>query len=229
MKQKSLLLVLTAFLIKYSSLLVFWNVSNVKQASKNLGVILDQHMKFELHVKKVVQSCFFQLRNFAKIKSVLFFRDLEKKSLIFLFPPDMIIAMHCSPLHHTSVSQLQLIQNAASKLLTKTWRRSHITPLSAILHWLPIECRSDFNILLIIYKALHGLAPLYMRSLGSLRSSDQGLLAVPKTRRKAKGDRAFAVVTPTFGKCPPLALRNTESVDSFKKLLKTHLFRKHSI
>ena len=34
---------------------------NVKQDKKNLWVTFDQHMNFESHVKKVVQSCFFQL------------------------------------------------------------------------------------------------------------------------------------------------------------------------
>ena len=57
---------------------------NVKQDSKNLGVTFDQHMNFESHVKKVVQSCFFQLRNIAKIKSILSTPDLEKVIRAFL-------------------------------------------------------------------------------------------------------------------------------------------------
>ena len=57
---------------------------NAKQDSKNLGVTFDQHMNFESHVKKVVQSCFFQLRNIAKIKSILSTPDLEKVVRAFL-------------------------------------------------------------------------------------------------------------------------------------------------
>ena len=51
----------------------------------------------------------------------------------------------------------------------------------------------------MVYKALHGLAPKYIRDMltykqsnnYSLRSDELGLLHVPSTRRKSFGDRAF--------------------------------------
>ncbi len=74
---------------------------------------------------------------------------------------------------------------AAARLLTNTSRRSHITPVLASLHWLSIKFCINFKILLITYKALHGLAPPYISELLSpynssqqLRSSDQDLLSV---------------------------------------------------
>ena len=209
---------------------------NVKQASQNLGVLFDRHMNFECHIKKVVQSCFFHLRNIAKIKAILSFQDLEK--IIHAFVSSRLD--YCNSLFTTlsrsSVSRLQLVQNAAARLLTNTRRRAHISPVLANLHWLPIACRIDFKILLITYKALHGLAPTYISELlcplttvRSLRSTDQCLLAVPKSRLKTKGDRAFVVVAPILWNRLPLVIKNAESVNSFKKLLKTHLFRKHFI
>ena len=112
---------------------------------------------------------------------------------------------------------------------------SYVT-IWAALHWLPIKARIDFKILLITYKAVHGLAPLYIIDLlppkpfvRSLRSSDKSLLEVPATNLKTKGDRAFAVVAPTLWNALPLALKNSVSVDSFKRLLKTHLFRMHFV
>ncbi len=54
--------------------------------------------------------------------------------------------------------------------------------------------------LLITYKALDGLTPQYISDLLSLydpactlRSSGRGLLSVPDSRLKTKGDRAFEV------------------------------------
>ena len=38
----------------------------------------------------------------------------------------------------------------------------HITPVLASLHWLPVKARADFKVLLLTYKALHGLAPTYL-------------------------------------------------------------------
>ena len=139
-------------------------------------------------------------------------------------------------LSRSSLSRLKLVQNTAARILTNTNRRAHITPVLAALHWLPIKARIDFKILLITYKALHGLAPLYITDLlppkpnvRSLRSSDKGLLVVPATNLRTKGDRAFAVVAPTLWNALPLALKNSVSVDSFKRLLKTHLFRMHFV
>ncbi|KAF7641597.1 hypothetical protein LDENG_00276220, partial [Lucifuga dentata] len=79
-------------------------------------------------------------------------------------------------------------------------RRHHITPLLASLHWFPVRFRIEFKILLISFKALLGLAPSYItemltpyESVRSFRSSGGNLVAVPKSRLKSKGDRAFAI------------------------------------
>ena len=72
------------------------------------------------------------------------------------------------------------MQNAAATLLTNTPRRSHITPVLAALHWLPVDSRIVFN--LITYKSLNGL-PLYIAEVlhpkvnsRQLSSSDKGRL-----------------------------------------------------
>ena len=59
--------------------------SAVKPAAKSLGVFFDSELTFNVQVKKTVQSCFYQLRTIAKIKSVLSSADLEK--LIHAFKP----------------------------------------------------------------------------------------------------------------------------------------------
>ena len=53
----------------------------------------------------------------------------------------------------------------------------------------------------------------------ALRSSNKGLLDIPASTLKTKGDRAFAVVAPTLWN-----KINAESVDGFINLLKTLLF-----
>ncbi len=90
------------------------------------------------------------------------------------------------------------MQNSAARLLTRTKKHDHITPVLASLHWLPVRFRIDFKILLITFKALDGLCPTYIADLltpysleRSLRSSGKGLLAVPKARLKTKGDKVI--------------------------------------
>ena len=62
---------------------------------------------------------------------------------------------------------------------------------------------SIFKLLLITYKSLIGLAPVYINELlhhytscRSLRSSDFNLLVIPKTTTVTYGDRSFVVVVP---------------------------------
>ncbi len=57
------------------------------------------------------------------------------------------------------INKLQLVQNAAARVLTRTRKYDHISPVLSTLQWLPIKHRIDFKILLITYKALNGLAP----------------------------------------------------------------------
>ena len=55
---------------------------------------------------------------------------------------------------NTSLKTLQLVQNAAACVLTKTRKRDHITPILASLHWLPVKSRIEFKILLLIFLPL---------------------------------------------------------------------------
>ena len=210
------------------------NFTNFTSSSKNLGVLFDHKMNFEAHVKKVVQTCYFQLRNISQIKALLSKNDLEKLIHAFISSRLDYCNSLFSTLNHCSLHRLQLVQNAAARLLTNTHRWSHITPVLKALHWLPVESRIVFKIILITFKALHGQAPKYLSDLlhpktnvRVLRSSNKRLLDVPKTKLKSKGDRAFEKIAPTLWNELPFSLKTVDSVEIFKGLLKTHLFRKH--
>ena len=203
----------------------------VKPHAKNLGVLFDSAFKLDKQINAIVKSSFFHLRSIAKIKPFLSAHDLE----IVIHALISSRLDYCNSLYsgisQSSLSRLQLVQNAAARLLTGTRRRDHITPVLASLHWLPVRFRIQFKILLFVYKALNGLAPPYISELLSyppttrtLRSADRGTLAVPTSNKRLRGDRAFAVVGPTLWNNIPLAVRSAPSVDSFKTRLKTLLY-----
>ena len=105
------------------------------------------------------------------------------------------------------------------------------TPVLIKLHWLPIKFRIQFKVLLLVYKALNGLAPKYIKELlvpykprRHLRSEAKGLLDEPRTRLKF-GDRAFSISAPRLWNALPQHLKDSTSCQAFKKCLKTHLFR----
>jgi len=55
-------------------------------------------------------------------------------------------------LRQTSINKLQRIQNTAARIVTRTSRRSHITPILKDLHWLPVKYPVQFKILMHTYK-----------------------------------------------------------------------------
>ena len=88
----------------------------------------------------------------------------------------------------------------------------------------------ESTILLITFKAIHGLAPKYLRnlltfksSLYNLRSSGSILLSMPAVRSKTLGDRASMVAAPRLWNSPPKELRTITNVNSFKAHIKTYL------
>ena len=91
-----------------------------------------------------------------------------------------------SSLSMSALDRLHAIQNAATTLLTRSSRRSHITPILISLHWLPVAYRIQFKILTLTYRALQGQAPAYVADklhppspACSLRSNKLNLLSVP--------------------------------------------------
>ena len=63
-----------------------------------------------------------------------------------------------------TVSGLQPVQNSAVRIVTQERLRDHDSMSSALigLHWLPVDKRIEYKLLLYTYKALHDLAPGYL-------------------------------------------------------------------
>ena len=101
------------------------------------------------------------------------------------------------------IKKLQYVHNAAARLLTRTGKYEHITPILEELHWIPVDQRTEFKILVLTFQALNGTAPKYLRDLlilcqsnRTLRSIDKKLLAVPSYNLEKYGRRAFSVAAP---------------------------------
>ena len=95
--------------------------------------------------------------------------------------------------------------------------------------------RIVFKITLINFKAIHGLAPAYTRELISVRDtgrydlrSNDGLLLAPCKGKKLTtlGDRSFHAAAPKLWNDLPGSIRNTQSLNKFKKAIITFLFVK---
>jgi len=211
--------------------------SYVRPWVRNLGVVFDESLKFERQINSVVKSCFFQLRLLSKVKTFLSFKNFEKVLHAVLHAFIFSRLDYCNSLYagtsHSAMSRLQLVQNAAARLLTGAKKRNHITPILRSLQWLPVRYRVEYKLLIFVYKSMNSLAPPYLSALltehlpsRSLRSSNQRLLSIPKSKLKSRGDRAFSVVGPRLWNDLPTSIRMASSLSVFKSKLKTLLLDK---
>ncbi|XDV14238.1 hypothetical protein PO909_002414, partial [Leuciscus waleckii] len=133
-------------------------LSSIKSSSsvRNLGVLFDTNLSFESHVSSICKTASFHLKNISKLRHMLSMTNAEQ--LVHAFMTSRLD--YCNALlggcPARLINKLQLVQNAAARVLTRTRKYDHISPVLSTLHWLPIKHRIHFK---ITYKALNGLAP----------------------------------------------------------------------
>ena len=83
----------------------------------------------------------------------------------------------------------------------------------------------------VFFKCLNGLAPPYLAELITVKENScscqlrsDGCLQEKKTNNKF-GDRAFSICGPVLWNRLPKCMKEINSLDKFKKELKTHLFK----
>ena len=197
----------------------------------NVSVVFDSHMKFEGQVSSICKASFFHNRNTSRIRKYLSVENT--RTLVHAFVTCRLdngnALLYGLPKY--LIAKLQVVLNCAARLILCKEKYDHATPLLIQLHWLPVSQRIIFKILLFTFKAFNGLAPTYITELldryvppRPLRSSSRGLLKVPRSNTKY-GDRSFSVCAPTLWNSLPDHLRLTTDRCSFKRDLKTYLFR----
>ena len=85
---------------------------------KNLGVVMDLDLSFKSHIKTVTKSAYYHLKNISRTKRIMSQQDLEK--LAFIFSRLDYCNGVFTGLTKTYIRKLQLIQNAAARVLTNT-------------------------------------------------------------------------------------------------------------
>ena len=202
------------------------------KTARNLGAVFDSAMDMKAHVNSVCRSGYMHIRTIGKIRHLLPQKVTEQLTHAFVTSRLDSCNSLLYGLPAVLTDKLQRLQNTAARLVTRTRKYDHITSVLRQLHWLPIQQRIVFKILLQTYRALHGMAPVYIRDLlipyspaRNLRSStDRLLLTIPRTKCRRYGDRAFSVSAPRLWNNLPYNIRNCATLATFKTKLKTHLF-----
>ena len=190
---------------------------------------MSSSLRTSTHISKLCGIAFYHLHNIKAFASICLENQRKCLSMHLLHLVLIIVTVFCMGCPTTSLTNCrEFVLNASARLVCNAPRFCHISPLLRGLHWLPVKARIEFKILLITFKAIHGLAPKYLcdlltfkSSLYNLRSSESILLSMPAVRSKTLGDGAFMVAAPRLWNSLPKELRAITNVNSFKPHIKT--------
>ena len=201
-------------------------------SARNLGVFIDETLSMQDQVNYTIKACYAQLYRISKIRPFL----TEEAAAELIRSLVLSKLDYCNSLlfglPDCQIKKMQLVQNNAARLVYRKKKADNVTPLLKRLHWLPIEARIKFKIILLAFKAINNLAPTYLKELlelyepaRALRSTSMNLLKEKKSKHKRSGDRAFSVCAPKLWNMLPCDLRKPQKLNAFKSALKTHLFK----
>ena len=206
---------------------------------RNLGVVFDSNFKFSSQVTSVCRSCFVGIRDFRRIR-----RHLSRNAAIVVANALVSSKLdYCNALLRSlttvDLNRLQCIQNTLARIVTRSSKFCHISPVLKSLHWLPVRYRIQFKTLTLIYKFLKNGTPKYFEphliqyscAVNTRRSSpDQMYLHIPAykpsvIKSKVHFQFSFSHDGPTLWNSLPHDIRSASSLSMFRRRLKTYLFR----
>ena len=123
--------------------------------ARNLGVWFDSQLNFNVHITKTCSLSFCSLYKIRRIRKYLSYKSAQTLILA------LVIGRldYCNSLLYglpaSYIIKLQRVQNAAARLISNTTRCDHISPLMKDLHWLPVQYRIMFKLVVYTFKALH--------------------------------------------------------------------------
>jgi len=215
------------------------NTVQFQQSVNNLGVTVDENLTMRDHVKKICRSSFYQLRQLRVVRKSLSTKACE--ALVHAFVSSRLDYCNCLlyGIAEKTLDQLQSVLRAAARLVLRKRKYDSISAdIRDKLHWLPIRQRIEYKLCMMVYKCRHDEAPIYLSELllpvnksgrQNLRSGDRVTthdLVIPRTNSARSGPRSFSVSGPTIWNSLPHSIRDSASVDIFRKNVKTFLFGK---
>ena len=124
---------------------------------KNVGVQIDQNLEMDKHINSLVSHCYKILRDISRIKKYLRKDDIEQ--LVHAVITGRLD--YCNSLFvnisRDNLFKMQKAQNAAGRLILGKRRRDSARLILRELHWLNVEARITFKILLLVFKVIRGM------------------------------------------------------------------------
>lgn len=196
---------------------------------RNLGLILDENMRFESHVSNIVRTCFYRLKVLYRIRDCLNekLRIVLCETLILSKFNYVDVVIGPRLLERTKKS-IQRVQNACARYCFYVPRRDHVTSYLNRASILKMENRRRLHLATMLFGVIKHGVPTYLveklvwtRDVNTAHStrSSQYALILPMHRTAAfRGSFKYAA-TKCWNNLPP-PLRNLTTKSSFKKQYK---------
>ena len=114
------------------------------------------------------------------------------------------------------------MQNAAARLVVRPKKRTSTSDILKILHWLHVESRIVYKIMLLVFKSLHDQCS---KNLGVKFKSNRGRPMLETRGAKTKyGKQTFTYTGPKLWNALALDIREENNIKKFKQKVKTLIF-----
>ena len=199
------------------------------ESIKNLGIYMDRFMLYDHHINIITK----------KANGILLFlhriQDSFDKTTRIMIVQSLALSIinYCSKIWGTTtreqLDRVQKIQNFAAKIAYGGARKyDHVTPILKDLNWIGIENKISFDICIFMYKVMNNMLPgwLYRFPLVSdtqIRPTRQSNHLAIKRTNTDLGKRAISIRGPKEWNDIPFNIRNSSSIQVFKKKLKRHI------
>ena len=189
---------------------------------KNLGFTLDKFLTMEPHVDSTISYCYKLIGDVRKNRHLLNDKDTESLMHAIVGRID-----YCNSLYYginkDIIEKMQVVQNTAARVISKRNQRASVRDVLVKLHWLRVEERIIFKLLVTTFKCFHKIAPPSLSDLINVLSFDEFLLELIYLDSQY-GRRSFSYAAPRHWNALPYEIRSSTSLNSFKKQTKHLLF-----
>ena len=190
---------------------------------QNLGARLDISLTLEPHINPTVAHCFKLLKDVSSIRNLISKKETEM--LVHSIISSRLD--YCNSLFYnlnkSTIYKLQKVQNAAARVVLKLPKRVSVRAELKNLHWLTVEERIIFKLLVTTFKCVNGMAPVELHNLVTVRNVEMCTLQYV-FMDSVYGRRTFQYIAPRLWNHLPLAMRRINNIETFKSKVKHLLF-----
>ena len=191
---------------------------------KNVGVYLDKHLNMDKHINNTVAHCYKILKDIGTIK-----KNLQREHLERLVHAVISSRLdYCNSLfmniNKEHLNKLQKVQNSAARLILGRRRRDSASLALKELHWLNVESRIVFKVILLVFKVIRGMCSENLQlSYKTFNGRQEEFLLLHTPNFESRyGKRLFEYNGSRLWNALPVDMRN-ENIEIFKKKMKTLL------